>query len=308
MRLTAARLAEKNGRTTFRDEVRREQRPDSGKSKRRLIGEVELVDGAKERERCSTHGAFETSVAAVRDLFLEQRLKELAVRPFLLLRALNQVTPDAAGVGEGQSLEHRVEIDVRVGGAHETPPRRSARREANSIWSAPLARGCAAPERRPSPSLPRALEESARLTPVIESCPSSTARPNAARRTSSPCCSSSAYNSSTRRLDSERSRWAISVRTVRASLPRVSNCCRFSYSLARVPCTAAIFSARSSGSGAGGSFLALLRCRDSNRPATMCTFCSYKNSVPATCAALRGIEYGAPSNITSAVGPTKIGR
>ncbi len=50
VRLAAPRLAFEDDRATFGDEVRREQRADRRESERRLIREVELVDGAEERE------------------------------------------------------------------------------------------------------------------------------------------------------------------------------------------------------------------------------------------------------------------
>ena len=54
---------------TFGHEVRREERADCREPQRRLVGEVELVDGAQERERGSAnwHVGGEASATTVSD-------------------------------------------------------------------------------------------------------------------------------------------------------------------------------------------------------------------------------------------------
>ncbi len=129
VRLAAARLALEDDRMTFGDEVRGEQRADGREAQARLVGEVELLDGAQEGKAGGADGASEPRAAAMRDLLREEREEQRVVRPVFLLGALDEVAPGAARVGEVQALEQRVEV-----GAHEAPPFEPARPKGKPSW------------------------------------------------------------------------------------------------------------------------------------------------------------------------------
>ena len=73
----------------------------------------------------------------MRDLFGDQQREEIAIGPRLPLGALHEVAPHAAGIGQMQPLEERIE--VVIGGDHDRPPtRRDGCRRARPRPGAPL--------------------------------------------------------------------------------------------------------------------------------------------------------------------------
>lgn len=84
--LTATGFALEDDGAALGDEVRGEQGADGGEAQRRLVGEVELLDGAEEGEAGGAHGAVEAGLAAVRDLLGDEDGEEVAIRPRLLVR------------------------------------------------------------------------------------------------------------------------------------------------------------------------------------------------------------------------------
>src|SRR6185503_2140856 len=186
VRLTSSGLALENDAASFGNEVGSEQRPDRGQTKRGLIAEVKLLDGAKEREQRGAYRSREAGATSMRDFLGEERQEQLIVGPVLLFGALDELAPDAAGVREVEAFEERFEL----GAAHGSPRFIPARPRGNGSCPRLRPRGCAARTRGRTPSRPRALVGSRRCTPPTESCPRSTAFAIASRIRSSPCCSS----------------------------------------------------------------------------------------------------------------------
>ena len=133
------------------DKVGRERRAEDVEAHRRLVREVEIIDGLEKRKVRASREAREARLLPMRDLFGDQQREEVAIAPGLALRALHEVAPDAARIGEMQALEEGVEVVI---GGIMTGLRRGERMPPCSAAS----RCCAAlrpcgRRRRPGPSL-----------------------------------------------------------------------------------------------------------------------------------------------------------
>jgi len=109
VRFSAARLAVEDERSAFGHEVGRQERAHGGEPQGRLEGEVEFVDRLEEGELGGTRGAAQARSLAVGDLLFDEHPQESFVAELLVLGAGDEVTPDAARVGEMQSFEEQVE-------------------------------------------------------------------------------------------------------------------------------------------------------------------------------------------------------
>ena len=91
-----------------------------------LEGEVELLDGLQEREASLSERALDAGLLAMGDLLGDQHAEERPARPAMSLCAIEQLPPAAAGVGQVEPGQQRIELHggrivgqrVRGGGAH----------------------------------------------------------------------------------------------------------------------------------------------------------------------------------------------
>ena len=115
----AAGFAVEDQAVSLRDEARREGRAEQGKADSGLVGEVEVVDGFEEGEAGPPGEAPEACLLAMSDLLGDQERQEVSIGPLFLLRALHELAPDPARVGEMEPLEQDVELIV--GRRHRRP-------------------------------------------------------------------------------------------------------------------------------------------------------------------------------------------
>ena len=85
---------------------------------------IEIVDGLQEGEVRASSPSAESRLLTVRDLLGGEQGQEIAIRPPLPLRPVNEAAPDPTGIRQVQPFEEGIEI--RIGGDHDRPP---ARRE-----------------------------------------------------------------------------------------------------------------------------------------------------------------------------------
>ena len=114
--LAAARLAGEDQAAALGDEVGRERGAEQREPQRRLVGEVELVNGLEEGEAGAAREPLHAGLLAMGDLLRHEHSEEVAIGPLLLLRLLGECAVDARRVGEVQAAEEAVERDV--GGVH----------------------------------------------------------------------------------------------------------------------------------------------------------------------------------------------
>jgi hypothetical protein len=116
VRLAAARLAGEDQATALGDEVGRERGAEQREPQRRLVREVELLDGLEEGEAGAAREPLHPGLLAMGHFLGHEHSEEVAVGPLLLLRLLGERGVDARRVGEVQAAEEAVERDV--GGVH----------------------------------------------------------------------------------------------------------------------------------------------------------------------------------------------
>jgi hypothetical protein len=109
--LATAGLAEEDQVAPLGDQLRSQVGPQQGEAQAGLEGEVEVLDGLQVGEAGLADLALHTCVASVGDLLGEQDGEQLAGAPALGLGAVAQVAPVAAGVGQVQTLEQRLQVE-----------------------------------------------------------------------------------------------------------------------------------------------------------------------------------------------------
>lgn len=134
--LPAPGLAVEDERPPLGDEVGREVGADEREPHGGLVGEVEVVDGLEEGEARIPGGLLEPRLLAVGDLLGEEHVEEVLVGPLLLLGSGAEVAPDAAGVGEVETLEERVEVGV---GRDHWISLRVRKRGVSEVWPGSIA-------------------------------------------------------------------------------------------------------------------------------------------------------------------------
>jgi hypothetical protein len=110
--LPATGLASEDETPAVGDEVRRERRAEQREAQRRLEREVEVVDGLEEGEARAMGEPLDAGLLALGDFLGGEHDEEVAVGPLLGLGPLDEIAPDAASVGQVESLEQGVEIGV----------------------------------------------------------------------------------------------------------------------------------------------------------------------------------------------------
>lgn len=105
-------LAVKDQAAPVGDEVRRQCRTEQRELHGALVGEVEIVDGLEERESSSTREALDAGLLAMGNLLGDEDGEEVATAPRFDLGTLDEVAPCAPRIGEVETLEHGVEVDV----------------------------------------------------------------------------------------------------------------------------------------------------------------------------------------------------
>ena len=113
MRFAPARFPDQDERAALGDKIGRERRAEERQPERRLIGEVEIVDRFEKRKPRPVRHAPEPRLLAVRNFFRHEQREQVRVRPGLAFRAIEEIAPHAARVGEVEALEQRIEIDGR---------------------------------------------------------------------------------------------------------------------------------------------------------------------------------------------------
>lgn len=109
-------LAHEDERAPLGHEVGGECRTEQREAQRRLVGEVELVDGLEEGELGVTRESLDARLLSLGNLLGDEHGEEVAVGPLLAFGASDEIAPDTPGVGEAQALEQCVELDL--GGVH----------------------------------------------------------------------------------------------------------------------------------------------------------------------------------------------
>jgi hypothetical protein len=94
------------------DEVGRQRRAEQREPQRRLEAEVEVIDGLEEGEARAMRETLHARLLSLGDLLGSEHDQEVAVGPLAGLGSLDELAPDAASVGQVESLEQRVEIGV----------------------------------------------------------------------------------------------------------------------------------------------------------------------------------------------------
>src|SRR2546427_757970 len=162
---------------------------------RALKREVEVVDGLEKGEGGAARKSLHASLLALRDLFSDEDGEEVLEGPLFLLGAHHHLAPGATGVGEVQAFEHAVDVH---------------RIQLHSVSS--FCSGAACARWWATYSWPKR--------------PSARPRSKAARRASSPWCSSSSWRRSTARIHTRGRRGTSSVRDEGAAPPRPTRCSR----------------------------------------------------------------------------------
>ena len=139
------------------DEVGRQRRAEDVEAHRRLVREIEIIDGLEKRKVRASREAREPRLLAMRDLLGHEQREEVAIGPGLALGALDEVAPDATRIGEVQPFEERVE--VVIGRDHDRPP---TRREDAAVLGRVQVLRCAPPLRAPSATWTRPARGSRR--------------------------------------------------------------------------------------------------------------------------------------------------
>ncbi len=112
----------------LRDDIWRERRDQHLQPQRRLVREIESVDGS-ERESARGCQSCEARLLAVRDLLRREQRQEVTIRPPLSFRPVDQPAPDPAGIREVHSLEP---IEIGIGGHHDRHPTRREMAQSSS--------------------------------------------------------------------------------------------------------------------------------------------------------------------------------
>jgi hypothetical protein len=128
--LATTGLAVQDERATLGDEVRSEEGSEQGWPQGGLQREVEVVDGLEVREAGLAGQTLQSCLTAVCDLVGDEHGEEVTVGPLLGFGLGGDLAVDATHVGQVQSLQQRVEIDIGdlEGWArgHCTPPSRGS--------------------------------------------------------------------------------------------------------------------------------------------------------------------------------------
>lgn len=99
------------------DEVRRERRAQEREADRGLVGEVEIVDRLEKGKAGALGEAAQARLVPLGDFFGDEDGEEVLITPLLLLRAPEEIPPDAARIGEVEALEQRIQRDGGSGGS-----------------------------------------------------------------------------------------------------------------------------------------------------------------------------------------------
>lgn len=109
-----------------------------------MIGEIEIVDGLEKRKVRAARESREARLLTMRDFLGGQESEEIPIRPALALGAVDQLAPDASGIGEVEPFEEGIEIGLV--GDHDRPP---TRREDAAVLGRVQGLRCAPPLRAP---------------------------------------------------------------------------------------------------------------------------------------------------------------
>ena len=161
MGFPAPRLAPEDQRSAVRHKIGRQRGSEEIQADRRLIREIEIIDGLRKRKMGPSDQPSEPRLLPVGDLFGHEQREEVAIGPGLSFGALDQIALHPSRIGEVQPLEERVEI--RVGRDHDRPP---TRRVETAVLSRVQVLRCAPPRRAPSPTWTR-LPRGSRAAAIV---------------------------------------------------------------------------------------------------------------------------------------------
>lgn len=111
VRFPTAGFADDDEGTAFRDKIGRQRRPQEREPHGGLVGEVEIVDRLEKREAGASAQSRAPGLLALGDLLGDEQREQMLVGRLLAFSALEEIPPDAAGVGEMEALEQAIEID-----------------------------------------------------------------------------------------------------------------------------------------------------------------------------------------------------